>query len=264
MISTTTIGSKEQPYPMIANVWDFFSAKGTKTVFISVGTGASCLPDLDFAETIGCPILKVDTTDAAGTQWKEIKDLLKTRKLTETTSEFAKVATRKWVLPKNILLQKCLPSLFTGSIETENGPLQTRKWYDLVEDHCKSLGLPEGDVHIDLLKLDQCPYESTVLNSLWQTGFRPSLLLINWTESPDSDVKSLLTAGQLQMIGYCLVAKEENRFLYYYTDVNYYESCSWETVAKRFENPFVSNLVKTVYPGTENTTFLHFPVTKKE
>jgi hypothetical protein len=264
MISTTTIGSKDQPYPMIANIWDFFSTKGTKTVFVSVGTGASCLPDLDLAETIGCPILKLDTSDSAVNQWTEIKDLLKTRKLTDTTSEFAKVATRKWVLPKNILLQKCLPSLLSGSIETEEGVLQTRKWYDLVTDHCKSIGLPEDQTHIDILKLDQCPYESVVLDSLWQTGFRPSLLLINWTESPDSSLQTLLTAGQLQMLGYCLVAKEGNRFLYYYTDVNYYESCSWETVAKRFENPFVSNLVKTVYPGTENTTFLHFPVTKKE
>ncbi len=264
MISTTTIGSKDEPYPMIANVWDFFSQKGTKTVFISVGTGKTCLPDLDFAETIGCSILKLDTPEKTIQEWNEIKDILKTRKITETTSDFAKPASRKWVLPKNLHIAQCVPSHFNGTIETQEGIIKTKKWYDIVSEHCKTIGLPEEDVHVDVLKLDTCDFQDLILYSLWQTGFRPSLLLIHWNTSPDSDLSTLLPAGHLQMIGYTLAAKEGNRFLYYYTDTNYYETCSWETPAKRFENPFVSNLVKAVYPGTENTNVIHFPVSKKE
>jgi hypothetical protein len=264
MIPTTTIGSKDEPYPMIANVWDFFSQKGTKTVFVSVGTGKTCLPDLDFSETIGCPILKLDTPEKTIQEWNEIKDILKTRKITETTSDFAKAATRKWVLPKNIHVQRCVPSLYTGTIETQEGPVSTKRWYDLVAEHCKQIGLPEEDVHIDILKIDTCDYQSSVLHSLWQTGFRPSLLLLHWNNSPDSDLPSLLTAGHLQMLGYVLVAKEGDRFLYYYTDTNYYETCSWETPAIRFENPFVSNLVKSISAGSENSTRVHFPLSKKE
>jgi hypothetical protein len=264
MIKTTTIGSKEEPYPMITDVWDLFSQKGTKTVFVSIDSGKSCLPDLDFAETIGCPILKLVTTDEDMQRWTEVKDILKTRKMTETSSDFAKVASRKWILPKNLLLQKCLPSLHNGFLETEKGQLQTRKWIDILQEHCKSMGLPEEEVRLDILKVDSSVYDTEVLHSLWQTGFRPTLLLIHWRESPDSNLGTLLTAGHLQMIGYTLAAKEGNRFLYYYTDTNYYETCSWETPARKFENPFVANLVKAVYPGTENTNIIHVPAIKKE
>lgn len=261
MISTTTIGAKEEPYPMLANVWDFFSTKGTKTVFVSVGTGNSCLPDLDFAETIGCKLLKVDVPEHAS-KWREITEILKTRKATDTTSEFAKSATRKWVLPKNIVVDECIPSYANGTIEHDGSTIKTKQWFELVKEHCvKTIGLPEEEVHVDILKLDSSPFENQILESLWHTGFRPSLLLIHWNCAPDEDLQTLNTAAHLQMLGYALLAKEGRRFLYYFTDVNYFETCSWETVAKRFENPFVSNLVKTVYPGTEGTV-VHFPLTK--
>ena len=261
MITTTTIGSKEEPYPMISNVWDFFAEKGTKTVFVSVGTGKTCLPDLDFAETIGCKILKVDTPEDSK-KWQDIQEVLKTRKITETMTDFSKPATRKWVLPKNLSIETCIPSSYNGSIQVDDTTtVPTKKWFEIVKEHCATLGLPEDQTHIDILKLDSSPHEAHILNSLWQTGFRPSLLVIHWTQSPEEDLQTLLTAAHLQMLGYALVGKEGNRFLYYYTDVNYYETCSWETVAKRFENPLISNLIKSVYPGTEGAA-LQFPLSK--
>ena len=261
MISTTTIGSKEEPYPMLANVWDFFSTKGTKTVFVSVGTGSTCLPDLDFAETIGCKILKLDTPDVSA-KWQEVTEILKTRKATETTSDFAKAATRKWVLPKNIILGDYLPSYTNGTIVSGEMTFPTKGWFEVLQEHCvKTIGLPEEEVHCDILKVDTCAHESQVLQSLLHTGFRPSLLLIHWNNSPDEDLQTLNTAAYLQMLGYALVGKEGKRFLYYYTDVNYFETCSWETVAKKFENPFVSNLLKNVFPGSEGSV-VHFPLAK--
>jgi hypothetical protein len=260
MISTTTIGTKEEPYPMIANIWDFFSEKGTKTVFFSVGSGSTCVPDLDFAETIGCPLVKLDTPDMSE-KWNEIKDLLKVRKLSDTTTEFAKPAARKWVLPKNLITETCIPSLYNGTLDVNGETIKTRRWIDLIQEHCARLGLPEGELRLDAVKVDSCPFTSVVLDSLWQSGFRPSILLINWLESPDTNNSSLLSAGHLQMLGYSLVGKEGNRFLYYFTDTNYYETCSWEQPAKRFENPFVSNLARSIYPGSAGGS-IHFPLAK--
>ena len=260
MLTTTAIGSKEEPYPMLGNVWDFFSEKGTKTVFVSVGTGVSCLPDLDFAETLGCPILKLDTPENTE-KWNEVKDILKSRKITETTSEFAKAATRKWVLPKNIHTESVVPSFYNGTIQVDGNELKTKPWIDLLKEHCARIGLPEDSIRLDILKVDLCEQTSLVLDSLWQSGFRPSLLLIHWNHGPDADISTVLTAGHLQMLGYAHVAKEGNRYLYYYTDVNYYETCSWETPAKRFENPFVKNLAQAIYPGSEGAS-IHFPTTK--
>jgi hypothetical protein len=260
MTSTTTIGSKEEPYPMIANVWDFFSQKGIKTIFVSVGSGSSCIPDLDFAESIGCPILKLDTPDVTA-KWDEIKEILKVRKVMETTSEFAKPATRKWVLPKNLITEACIPASYNGTIDYNGVTLKTRTWTDLIQEHCARIGLPQQEVRLDIVKIDSSPFTPLILDSLWQSGFRPSLLLINWNESVDANLQLLLSAGHLQMLGYSLIGKEGSRFLYYYTDTNYYETCSWEQPAKRFENPFVSNLAKSIYPGSEGSS-IHFPLAK--
>ena len=261
MASVTRIGSTDEPYPMLQNVWDFFSEKATKTVFISVGSGKTCLPDLDLAETIGCPLLKLETGEGVS-KWTEIKDILKTRKVVEGTSEFAKAATRKWVLPRNVIVQDCLPSYANGTIETAQSILTTKGWMNIVQEHCETLSMKE-DLRIDILKVDHCPHQAMVLHSLWATGFRPSLLLIHWNESPDTSTQNLVTAGHLQMLGYALIGKEENKFLYFYTDVNYYEVCSWETVAKRFENPLMVELVKSIYPGSEGTS-ISFPLLKKD
>lgn len=260
MISITPIGSKEEPYPMLANIWDFFSEKGTKTVFVSVGTGTTCLPELDLAETIGCCLLKLDTPRNSK-QWEEVKEILKTRKTTETTSDFAKSATRKWVLPKNVHIDSYLPSYYNGTIVVDGEEIQTKKWFDIAKDHCAALKIPEEEVRLDCVKVDSCPQESLVLESLLQSGLRPSLLLVNWFQTPDTSFESLLSAAHLQMAGYALIGKEGNRFLYYFTDVNYYELCSWETVAKKLENPLISQLAKSIYPGSEGVG-IQFPKDK--
>ena len=257
MISTASIGSKEEPWPMIANMWDFFSAKGTKTVFVSIGTGSSCLPDLDLCETLGCPLFKLDTPDASQ-KWEEVKDVLKQRKVSETTSDFAKDAARKWVLPKNIYVESCMPGFSKGTIDNT---IPVKPWFELVEAHCRRMGLPEDQIRLDVVKVDASPYEASIFESLWQSGLRPSLLLVNWVSTPDTNLSTLLTAGHLQMLGYSLVAKEGNRYLYYFTDINYYEMCSWETPAKRIENPLLKALAQGIYPGSEGIS-IQFPLAK--
>jgi hypothetical protein len=245
---------------MVANIWDFFSEKGTKTVFISIGSGSSALPDLDLAETLGCQILKLDAPETSQ-KWEEVKELLKVRKVTETTSDFAKPASRKWVLPKNIHIESVMPGFYNGTIEDTTIQTKTRCWFDIVQEQCKRIGLADDQLRLDIVKLDSSPYESSILESLWQSGFRPSILLIHWVNSPDSNLSTLLTAGHLQMLGYALVAKEENRFLYYFTDVNYYETCTWETPAKRFENPLLKTLAQSMYPGSKGVS-IQFPIAK--
>lgn len=258
MIKTTTIGGKETPYPMIDQIWDFFSSKGTKTVIVSVGCGSTCLPELDLAETLGCPILVMGTSPEVA-KWTETRDLLKLRKITDETSEFAKPAARKWVLQKNLIVQEGLPSFGEGSVDLSGASVPMRSWSSLLKEHCKRLTLAEEETRLDLLKVESSPMQSLVLESLWSSGFRPSLLLVTWASGPDSDANDLLTAAHLQMLGYSLAAKEGLRFLYYFTDVNYYETCSWETPAKRFENPFIKQIASSIYPGSDGAA-IQFPL----
>lgn len=255
MISTSTIGSKEDPYPMISNIWEFFNEKGTKTVFLSVGSGQTPLPELDICESLGCPILKLDT-QANCDKWEECKEILKTRKAQDTTSDFAKAAQKKWVLPRNIHVTHGIPMTTNGSVDFYGKQIPSISLIDAVIQHCKNMNIEEP--RLDLLKVEDCAFESEVLHALILQGLRPAFLLICWNETPDTNTTSMITAGNLQMIGYSLIAKEKNRFLYYYTDVNYYESCSWEEVSTNLQNPFVNNIVKTIYPNTTRNV-LAFP-----
>lgn len=255
MISTSLIGPKEDGYPIINNVWDFFCSKGTKTIFLSVSSGKSPLPELDLAESIGCPVLICDTTNNAK-KWEELKEVLKTRKVDENTSEFAKNAQKKWVLPRNIHIQENFPTTLNSSADIQGFPIKTENITDMLTKFCKTLGVDEP--RLDLMKIEESPLESEVLHAVIQEGFRPSLLLVCWNETPDTSTTSMITAGNLQMVGYSLIAKNKNRFLYYYNDVNYYESCSWEEPSKNLQNPLVANIVKTIYPNVERNV-LAFP-----
>lgn len=260
MITTTTIGSEEDRYPILESIWDFFSEKATKTVFVSIGSASTCLPDLDFAEMIGCPILKLDTPSEAK-KWLEVKDILKTRKVPESASDFAKPAMKKWVLAKNLVVKECFPSYANGTIEINGSLCQMQSWTSLLKEYCNSIGISEENPHVDIVKIEASENISMFLNSLWHCGFRPSLLLIHWPESPNTDLACLIPAAHLQMLGYALVGKEQNKFLYYYTDVNYYETCEWDIVSNKCENPLMKNLIESIFPVSQKTG-VQFPLQK--
>jgi hypothetical protein len=52
--------------------------------------------------------------------------------------------------------------------------------------------------------------------------------LIHWGGYPDLTSPYHLQAGFIQTMGYKLMAKTDKKFLYYYTDMDLFESCSWE------------------------------------
>lgn len=248
LLYVTTIGQKENAFPIIQNIWDFFSHKGTKTIFISIGTGQSPLVELDFSEMLGCPIHLFDGNKKNLTRWEQIKDVLKTRKMDDTTDDFVKSAAKKWVLPRNVNIYSKLPFFHDGTIVLNNEQYEIKEAYQIIKDVCETMGFPEDEVHIDVLKIEINDQESPFLNSILHAGFRPSFIMIHWTALPDSDIRSMNTAGNLQMQGYALVGKEGNNFLYYFNGNNYYETCSWEKINKTNENTLVNEIVESVLP----------------
>jgi len=246
-VNTTLIGNLSDRFPMIENVWDFFSSKGSKTIFISVGSSASPLPELDLSEMLGCPIHVFDTNSSRNAVWEETKELLKSRKAKDDTSLFAKEALKKWVLPRNINVDGTLPFIYEGELVIGNEKIVTSSLREKVEAISENLGFPKAEAHIDLLKIDMAEKEDLVLSAVLKARFRPSLLIVRWSHMPDEDMNTMLTAAHLQTLGYRLLAKEGSKFLYYYTDINYYESCSWQVVAST--NPLIAELTNAFLPG---------------
>ena len=248
---TTLVGNEADRFPILEGIWDFFSSKASKTVFVSVGSGESPLPELDLSEMLGCPIHVFETRSSTQQKWEEVKDILKTRKAKEDTSLFAKDAVKKWVLPRNIRVDGTLPFSHVGELTVEGEKVVTSSLREKVEAISESLGFPKDQAHIDLLKIDAPGMEDLVLSATLKAMFRPSLIIVRWTHLPDEEMNTMLMAAHLQTLGYRLLAYEGSKFLYYYTDVNYYEICSWQSVGP--SNPLISEITSAFLPGKKDS-----------
>lgn len=222
-----------EPFPCIDGVWQYYSKKGIRTVFVSVGCSYSCAADMELAETLGCPITVVATSDEEEAKWNEVAEVVKNHARDDATAKynFSEGAKDKWILSKNLRIGRVLP-----------GWAGTAPFFNWAEDVCRATNVKD-DVRIDIFKMSVAhDVEAPTLYSLMNAGLRPGLLMIQWSKMPDEDVPTSLVAGHLQMIGYRLIGKIENKFLYLYTDQDWYMTCSWED--SQTPNPLVAEVLR--------------------
>lgn len=243
--NVATVGAKgADPFPVIDKLWDVFAGKGIRTVFMSVGTSASPLADLEIAESLGCPlhVCALNASERAG--WQEVSTVLKERK--PGSSSFTEHVDTKWILPKNLRLLEALPWWTNGIVDVSGSPLPTKRIHDVVTGLCSTMKLKEGAERIDVLKIDTTQsapgLEIPVIGSILSAGYRPSVILIKWSMMPDVDMTTTLAAGHLQCCGYTLLRILGDKFLYYFNDDNLYEICSWEK--RTTINPIANEIVK--------------------
>ena len=229
-IEYIALGNNEA-FPVMRNLWDFFSRKGSKTVFLSVGVSSTPAVELHISENLGCKTHIFDTDAAKIAQWNEVQDILKTRKLTETTSEFAKAAMKRWVIPTNIITHTSFPHFQSTEDNLKHQ----------VDELCKQL----GESRVDILKLHLTEQTVPVLYALLHYGYRPGLVLLTWNTLPDASVENTLLAGHLQMTGYGLAEMVGNNYLYVFHDKNMYEICSWQNNV--VENPLMTRISETLH-----------------
>jgi hypothetical protein len=245
-IPITLFGKKgSNPLPIIEKLWEFFSSKGIKTVFISLGTSSSPLAELEIAETLGCPVHVVEPNEEKRNLWNKVSQILKERKeIEETTCDFTNEVLNKWVLPKNIRVSNELPFFFSGVFETEVGSVQTVNIDNYVSNICSSMNISKENSRIDFINIQLgSELEQSVLYCLTNSSYRPGLICVNYTNKPDSNLLSTQVAGHLQNIGYMLIGKEDNKFLYLYNDKNIYEFASYEDT--KVDNPLMYEIIKS-------------------
>ena len=233
------------PLTIIDRLWDTFSQKGVRTVFVAIGNSTSSLADLELAESLGCPVNCVPIGAQQVEEWKEVISILKERKRTETaTFGFSVGANEKWVLPKNIRVQESLPWWFNGTIDVSGDVVKTERFVQFAERLCKEMKVKDNDVRIDILKLDtQNGLERSILSALLDAGFRPAIIVVNWQKIPDTDLSTTLAAGHLQNSGYKLLKVTGQQFLYFFTNNDMYQICSWERTD--VTNPMLNEIVES-------------------
>ncbi len=241
-IKIKSVGLGNDDWPILENLWNFYEKKGIKTVFFSVGSSERAMADLEIAETLGCPLHIFEVRKEGLTGWSEVQQILKSRKNPDIPLPFSENVNTKWVLPKNIRVQEAIPGPFSGTMEVSDVSYPLLSWDACVQKATSTMNLNEP--RIDILKVSLgLGLEKSLVYSLLDTPYRPGLLLIEWTQSPDSDLFTTLSAGHLQNSGYTLLAKKGNHFLYFYNDRCMYEVCSWEQ--NNVDNPLVAEIVKS-------------------
>jgi hypothetical protein len=232
------------PLPMIEKLWDFYSSKGNKTVFLNVGTSSSPLGELEIVESLGCPLHVIEPSASKRELWNKVVEILKTRKETdETRCDFTSNVSMKWVLGKNVLVHSKLPYFTNGSVHLEDGTVETEEFSSFLKSICKTMNLSEENTRVDLINLQlNSSFERAFLYGLIESGFRPGLLLVSYTSKPDSNLLTTQVAAHLQNVGYQLIIKEENKFVYLYNDKNLYEITSYENTS--VDNPLMFEILK--------------------
>jgi hypothetical protein len=235
-------------FPIIDRVWDTFSSKGIRTVFLTIGASELALPDLEIAESLGCRLHCVPLCSQEREKWEEIAAILKARKREDAKFPFTEGAEKKWILPKNILIQPTLPWWGAGELQLGEHRVATEQIGEQMKRICADAKIKDMLPRIDILKLDtkvSAPgFEHAFLPFLVASGYRPSIVLVNWTNMPDEDLITTMTAGHLQNSGYRLMAKNGSRFFYYFANNNAYEYCSWEDTS--VTNPLMTTIASSV------------------
>lgn len=209
--------------PFLKDIWGFFSMKGVKTVFVSVNPNNSFRLDLEICENLGCPIRIYTDSEDIEQKWAIVSRTLKARKIDDADKDkqWLEGIQKKWILPKNLLVKRA--------------PIE---WSTVFPEFKQST-----EARVDILKIEaHDEKERMLLYSMLDNGFRPGILLVKYTVDPDANVPAMLAAGHLQMSGYRLLSTQNNWFLYLYTDVCYYDSCSWRDDAN--QNPLVRYIVE--------------------
>lgn len=236
-IKTKLVGFGEDKWIILDNLWDFYSKKGVKTVFVSVGSTGNAVADLDIAETLGCPAHIWNFNETHTAKWDEVRQVLKDRKRPADASPFTEGVDTKWVLPKNVRSYTGIPGFYSAKTET----FSTVSVDDCVKQCVATMKL-DGEQRIDILKIALVEgMERAVLSAVLDTGYRPGLIMVKWSDMPDSHLFTTLTAGHLQNCGYTLLDTNGDCFTYMFIDRCMYEICSWET--NKSVNPLVHEII---------------------
>lgn len=198
-------------YPILKDLYHFFSPRAKAITALSFGLDSLGIESHLISST-GCKITICDSRPGKEESYNYFLNILKTHTPIDSNNSWENQLSQRWILHKNFSFQTTIPYFFTGSVDLSGETIQCEKY---------------KQERIDFCKIDYKEFNTHILYSLLNAGYRPGVLLVHWNRHPDQFTDSMLCAGHIQNSGYCLAGCENNWFLYVYIDNCLYESCSW-------------------------------------
>lgn len=224
-------GTTTESFPFLRTIYDFFSPRTRQITAWSFGFSYGNF-EAEVLENTGCELTIFDARQESKDRFDIFRRVSEQHEVEDSDPEWAQDLLDHWFLVKKAHFNEKIPFRYSGSLLV-NGTQTT-----LAEVDTKS------NAQLDLLKIDYPTFECTLLQSILEAGYRPGLLWVTWTNHPDEDTVSMLSAGHLQTLGYMLLGSEGNTFLYKFMDSCLYESCSWNVPG--VQNPMIDTILKSM------------------
>jgi hypothetical protein len=221
---------------VLKDVYSFFNENITGSVCILVGCPDWKL-DLQIINNYSIPALicdplkdNVELSEELTKGLSDVMNWIKFLKLNKCGHHF--------INPKLVKYVEEYPGNFDGTIKL-NRDVTLTSWANLLQTAGKLLNIPELDEpRFAICKIDVYDKEVEILASLLSSVYRPSLIYVKWTASPDESQRHCESAGHLQTVGYRLISVNTNGFfLYQYSGDDVYSCCSWITPSDT--HPFI-------------------------
>jgi hypothetical protein len=193
-----------------------------------------------FSEMIICPYSNIESHT---TYFDTVKTVLKERMKypgVKENHELEKIA-KTWVLPTKVHLG---PDAQTFLAPSESSIK------DAFEHVFKALNNESSMIHILKLELTEGK-ERQLLYKFLDNGFRPSLVLVKWSQDLDDHTPTAHCAGHLLNSGYSLVGLEKDYALYMFSEQTLYDITSMKTIG--LTNPFMESILGSVHNYTKVT-----------
>ena len=270
------INVQSDPWPILKDMWKFFSGNAGNIRVLSVTSNENILADLRIAEKVGAQLTVCVPTDDAVAFWGDVKEILKDRTKSPLLSKnptYTEIA-KCWVLTTRVSVHKGLPSVWSGSVDVtkdvvttvpvvvddvpvDSAPLDSAPLDSAPVDSAHVVSatttttttptplLKLDDIlvnsYTDIVKIDSPGTERFVLNNLMEYGLRPALIFVRWEHNPDEDLRLHAAAATLVNHGYSLVGRVGEKYLYHYNDKAFYNLSKYSVPSEK--NPMVETTV---------------------
>ena len=232
-------------WPILKDMWSFFSGNAGNIHILSVTNNADVIPDLKLAEKVGGKLTVCTPTDDGVNLWNDVRVILKDRSksaLLPNNPMYPDVA-KCWVLSNRVVVAKGLPSVYSGSIDLPFAVAADVSGNDIsgntVSTPLVKIDSIATNYYFDIVKIDVPGFERLVLNNLFEYGMRPSLILVRWEKDPDTEQSIRGAAATLVNHGYSLLNCVDGKYLYHYNDKPFYNIVSWSKPS--LKNPIIEH-----------------------
>ena len=237
----------ENSHVVFKDVYAYFD----KNVLRSVGVFIGCTDwkqDLSLLEAYSMPVVVCDPLNHQA-EWREAVETKRVKLMEWLNYLKSNECGQYFVNPKWIAPSTDFPGVVNGTreieIEGEKHSVNVVSWTSLL-DRANTLrgNSKAAEPYFAVCRIALPEHEVEVLYSLLSTSYRPALLYVRWSHSPDERQLQCEAAGHLQTAGYRLLAVRNGYYLYQYTGQDVYSCCSWTTPT--MAHPFLDLMTSQV------------------